>query len=101
MRKLTQITTLIAVLALAVPAFSDTLVLKNGERISGFFEGGSARIIKFRSNDGVIKDYDLLAVQQIQFGEDKASTSPSTSSSLTSRTNNSADPRLLPGTSRV
>src|SRR4030095_14593727 len=101
MTKLTQITTFVAVFALlAVPAFSDTLVLKSGEKISGFFEGGSARVIKFRTSDGVVKDDDLFSVQQIQFGEDKAATSTSSSSSSTStnsaaaRTNNSADPRL-------
>ena len=106
MTKLTQITTFIAVLAvLAVPAFSDTLVLKSGEKISGFFEGGSARVIKFRTSDGVVKDYDLFSVQQIQFGDDKAATSSSSSSTSTSsaaaRTNNSADPRLLPSNERV
>ncbi len=104
MRKLTQITTFIAVVALlAVPAFSDTLVMKNGERISGLFEGGSARVIKFRTSDGVVKDYDLLNVQQIQFGEEKTTTSTSSSSSsaTTSRSNNSSDPRLLPGNARV
>jgi len=107
MTKLTQITTFIAVFALlAVPAFSDTLVLKSGEKISGFFEGGSARVIKFRTSDGVVKDYDLFSVQQIQFGDDKAATSSSSSSTSTSsaaaaRTNNSADPRLLPSNERV
>jgi hypothetical protein len=110
MTKLTQITTFIAVFAvLAVPAFSDTLVLKSGEKISGFFEGGSARVIKFRTSDGVVKDYDLFSVQQIQFGDDKAATSsssssassPSTSSAAPARTNNSADPRLVPSNERV
>jgi len=110
MTKLTQITTFIAVFAvLAVPAFSDTLVLKSGEKISGFFEGGSARVIKFRTSDGVVKDYDLFSVQQIQFGDDKAATSSSsssasstsTSSAAPARTNNSADPRLLPSNERV
>jgi hypothetical protein len=114
MRKLTQITTLIAVVALfAAPAFSDTLVLKSGERVSGFFEGGSARVIKFRTNDGVVKDYDLLSVQQIQFNDDKASTTPSSSLSSSSTTSSpsstrtttssssSSDPRLLPKTERV
>src|SRR5262249_23099961 len=112
MRKLTKITTFIAVFMLfAVSAFSDTLVLKNGEKVSGFFEGGSARVIKFRTTDGVVKDYDLLSVQQIQFGDDKTTTtSTSTSSSAstssaaspaTSRPSNSADPRLLPSTERV
>src|SRR2546426_12792470 len=67
MTKLTQITTLIAAFALlAAPAFSDTLVLKNGEKVSGYFEGGSPRVIKFRASDGVVKGYDLLSVQQIQ-----------------------------------
>jgi hypothetical protein len=110
MRKLTQITTLIAVVALfAAPAFSDTLVLKSGERVSGFFEGGSARVIKFRTNDGVVKDYDLLSVQQIQFNDDKASTTPSSSlsssspstSTRTTTSSSSSDPRLLPKTERV
>src|SRR5712692_7601779 len=101
MRKLTQITTLIAVLALlAVSAFADTLVLKNGEKIPGYFEGGSARVIKFRTSDGVVKDYDLLSVQQIQFG-DETKTTAASSNSLTTRSNNSADPRLLPGAERV
>jgi len=107
MTKLTQITTFIAVFVLlAVPAFSDTLVLKSGEKISGFFEGGSARVIKFRTSEGVVKDYDLFSVQQIQFGDDKAATpssssSTSTSSAAAARTNNSADPRLLPSNERV
>jgi hypothetical protein len=104
MRKLTQITTFIAAFALfAVPAFSDTLVLKNGEKISGYFEGGSARVIKFRTSDGAVKDYDLFSVQQIQFGDEKAASNPTVSSNAGSaRTATSgADPRLVPGTERV
>src|SRR5437870_3518226 len=96
MTKLTQITTFIAVFALlAAPAFSDTLVLKSGEKVAGYFEGGSARVIKFRTSDGVVKDYDLLSVQQIQFGDEKAASSSSTNSTP------SADPRLVPGAQRV
>jgi hypothetical protein len=111
MRKLTQITTFVAVLAIfAIPAFSDTLVLKTGERVTGYFEGGSPRVIKFRTADGSVKDYDLLAVQQIQFGDEKtattsssstAATSASSSSSNTSRSTASADPRLLPRNERA
>jgi len=95
MRRLTQITVLAAVLALlAVPALADTLTLKSGERVTGYYEGGSARMIKFRANDGVVKDYDILSVQQLQFGDPapKAPT-PSTSSS--------SAPRLTPGSERV
>ena len=110
MTKLTQITTLIAAFALlAAPAFSDTLVLKNGEKISGYFEGGSPRVIKFRTSDGVVKDYDLLSVQQIQFGDEKTASSPNSSNATTSSSNaatsrsatSGADPRLLPGNERV
>ena len=110
MTKLTQITTLIAAFVLlAAPAFSDTLVLRNGEKISGYFEGGSPRVIKFRTSDGVVKDYDLLSVQQIQFGEEKTASNPNSSNATTSSSNaatsrsatSGADPRLLPGNERV
>jgi len=110
MTKLTQITTLIAAFALlAALAFSDTLVLKNGEKVSGYFEGGSPRVIKFRTSDGVVKDYDLLSVQQIQFGEEKTASNPNSSNATTSSSNaatsrsatSGTDPRLLPGNERV
>ena len=110
MTKLTQITTLIAAFVLlAAPAFSDTLVLRNGEKISGYFEGGSPRVIKFRTSDGVVKDYDLLSVQQIQFGDEKTASSPNSSNATPSSSNaatsrsatSGADPRLLPGNERV
>ena len=102
MKKLTQITTFIAVFALLVaPAFADTLVLKSGEKITGYYEGGSARVIKFRTHDGAVKDYDLLSVQQIQFGDEKsAATSNTTNSSTTSNTTTTT-PRLVPGSERV
>src|SRR5438128_5066651 len=101
MRKLIQITTFIAVFALLVaPAFSDTLVLKSGEKITGYYEGGSAIVIKFRSHDGAVKDYDLLSVQQIQFGDEKSAST--TSNTNTSNTNTSSPtPRLVPGSERV
>ena len=67
MKKITQMITFIAAIGLVVPAWADTLVLKNGERITGYYEGGTARVIKFRSADGTVKDYDLLSMQQIQF----------------------------------
>jgi hypothetical protein len=107
MRQLTRITAFVAALALvAVPAFSDTLVLKSGEKVSGYFEGGSPRVIKFRTNDGSVKEYDLLTVQQIQFGEEKSSasaTSPAVApTALASpRPNSTNEPRLVPGTERV
>lgn len=120
MKRSAMAAALVAVVGLfAASAFSDTLVLKSGERISGFFEGGSARVIKFRTSDGAIKDYDLLSVQQIQFGETAAASAETSSrpaapaetakpaASSTSSTASAASatastgPRLLPGAERV
>lgn len=101
MMKVMKLTTFFAVIALlAVPAFSDTLILKSGERVSGYFEGGSARIVKFRGGDGALKDYDILSVQQIQFGDDKT-TSNTTSNSRPSTAATPPAPRLVPGSERV
>ena len=94
MERLKQLTTVLAVIALfAVPVFSDTLVLKSGERVSGYFEGGSARVVKFRGSDGVVKDYDILSVQQVQFGDAAAAAAPKPATA--------AEPRLVPGSERV
>ena len=101
MKTLRQITILAAVFALVVvPAFSDTLVMKNGERHSGYFEGGTARVVKFRGSDGVVRDFDILSVQQVQFGDEKTASSPAPANSA-ARPATSADPRLLPGGERV
>ena len=66
-----------------LPAFSDTLVLKGGDKVTGYFEGGSERVIRFRTSDGIVKEYDILSVQQILFGDQ------------------TAEPRLLRGSERV
>ena len=62
-------------MALAITGYSDTLVLKNGERISGYFEGGTARVIRFSTNTGV-EEYDLLSIAGIEFGGDVVTSSP-------------------------
>jgi hypothetical protein len=99
MHRLIQFTAFALVLALfAAPAFADTLVLKTGERVSGYYEGGTARTVKFRPSDGVAKDYDILSVQQIQFGDPTpAAAKPAAPAPATS----SAEPRLVPGSERV
>src|SRR5262245_913883 len=99
MHRLTQFTAFALVLALfAAPAFADTLVLKTGEKVSGYYEGGTARTVKFRPSDGVAKDYDILSVQQIQFGDPTPTAAkPAAPAPATS----SAEPRLVPGSERV
>src|SRR5687767_14964493 len=112
MRKLSKWTVFLMVVALAVPAFADTLILKDGSRVTGYYEGGSARVVKFRADDGTAKDYDILNVQQIQFGATAtATTTPRPPASLTSppgtgntgvsSATSSSTPSLRPGTDRV
>src|SRR5436190_6907165 len=101
MQRLTQFTAFaLALVLFAAPAFADTLVLKSGERVSGYYEGGTARTVKFRTNDGVAKDYDILSVQQIQFGETAAS-KPAAPATSSAEPKPSTAPRLLPGNERV
>src|SRR5687767_2218290 len=68
MKRLAQLMAVVTLLTVATaPAFADTLVLTDGTRVSGYFEGGTARVVKFRGSDGATKDYDILKVQQIVF----------------------------------
>ena len=101
MQRLTQFTAFaLALVLFAAPAFADTLVLKSGERVSGYYEGGTARTVKFRTNDGAAKDYDILSVQQIQFGE-AAAAKPAAPATSSAEPKPSTEPRLLPGNERV
>jgi len=97
MRKITRIAAVIVVAALVTPAFGDTLILRSGEKVTGYFQGGTARVIKFQTSDGVVKDYDLLSVQQIQFGDSNTAAAPAPAPSGAP----SADPRLVAGNQRV
>lgn len=68
MKRLAQVMLTITVLAVVVtPALADTLVLKDGTRIPGYYEGGTARVVKFRASDGAAKDYDILQIQEVIF----------------------------------
>ena len=67
-----QVVLLAVLMSLAATSFSDTLVLKSGETITGYYEGGTARVIRFRTEDG-LKEYDLLSVTRIQFGDEPVS----------------------------
>ena len=103
MKRLSQLTAIVILAALmAGPVFADTLLLKTGERVNGYFEGGSARVVKFRLTDGVVKDYDIFSVQTIQFGETSSPiTAPSTTNRLApANPAPAADTRLRPSTER-
>ena len=60
---------LAAVMSLASFAFSDTLILSDGTRVTGYYEGGTARVVRFQTGSGV-HEYDLLSVTEIRFGGD-------------------------------
>ncbi len=61
--------------SLVVTGYSDTLILKNGDQISGYYEGGTSRVIRFRTDAGV-EEYDLLSVEGIEFGGDIVQSRP-------------------------
>jgi hypothetical protein len=101
MRKIATILMFITLVALALPAFADTLILKSGEKVTGYYQGGTARGIKFQTADGPVKDYDILSVQQIQFGDSATAAAPAgASAAAVPSSTSSADPRLLPGNQR-
>src|SRR5262245_54603276 len=79
----------------AAPVFADTLVLKNGTKVTGYFEGGSARVVKFRGPDGNTRDYDILQVQEVVF--DAGATSSPTPAAATPP---STTPQLRPASER-
>jgi hypothetical protein len=56
-----------AMMSLTLTGFADTLRLRNGQQISGIWEGGTSRIIRFRSDSGV-QEYDILTVSAVQIG---------------------------------
>ena len=61
---LKRFTFLAAFMMVTVTGFADTLRLKNGREISGAFEGGTSRIVRFRSDSGV-QEYDILTISEI------------------------------------
>ena len=86
----------VTILAVAVaPVFADTLVLKNGTKVTGYFEGGTARVVKFRGPDGTTRDYDILQIQEVVFDAGATPTLP-TPSATTSPTT----PQLRPASER-
>ena len=66
---------LVALMSLSLTSFADTLRLRNGLQIAGMFEGGTSRIIRFRTDSG-IQEYDILTVFALRFGDAPAADSP-------------------------
>lgn len=65
----------VAILSLTVVGFGDTLVLKDGTRVTGYYEGGTSRVIRFQTSSG-LQEFDLLAVSEIRFGGDVVQSAP-------------------------
>jgi hypothetical protein len=51
--------------SLEMTASADTLRLRDGRQISGFFEGGTSRVVRFRTDSGV-HEYDILTVSAVR-----------------------------------
>ena len=82
-------------LSLVITGYGDTLILKNGERISGYYEGGTPRLIRFSTSSGV-QEYDLLSVSGIEFGGAAVSSRPTVEASpILERQNAPVEERTL------
>ena len=55
--------------AIAVPVWSDTLILRNGSSFSGTLTGANSNTIMFRDRRGGMHRYSVLDVDAIQFGD--------------------------------
>ncbi len=75
MRKPFDITTrpvLVACLltfAIAMPAWSDTLILRNGTTVSGTLTDANSNTITFRDRRGDMRRYSVQDVEAVQFGD--------------------------------
>jgi hypothetical protein len=65
---------MIALALMAALAWGDTLVLKTGESVTGSFDGGTTRVLKFRTSGGAVKEYDIMTVQEILFSDEQKPT---------------------------
>ena len=62
--------TILGTALLALPAWSDTLILRNGNSVPGHLIGADDNTIKFKDCDGGTRTYSVGDVQTIQFGGD-------------------------------
>lgn len=67
-RALVRVLLLVSAVAISLPGFSDVLRLRDGREITGQYEGGSARVVRFRTTAGVM-EYDVLEVAQVWISE--------------------------------
>jgi hypothetical protein len=56
-------------IAIAVPAWSDTLILRNGATLPGTLIGASDKTISFRDRRGDMHRYSVRDVEAIEFGD--------------------------------
>jgi hypothetical protein len=52
-----------------MPAWSDTLILRNGVAISGTLTGANSGLIMFRDRRGDLHRYPVRDVESVQFGD--------------------------------
>ena len=55
--------------AMAVPAWSDTLILRNGTTFSGTLTGANTNTLTFRDRDGHTRRFAVRDVEAVQFGD--------------------------------
>src|SRR5450759_4814343 len=55
--------------AIAMPAWSDTLILRNGTTVPGTLTGATGNTIMFRDRRGGMHRYSVRDVESVQFGD--------------------------------
>src|SRR6202521_19425 len=56
-------------LAIAIPVWSDTLILRNGTTFSGTLTGANTNSITFRDRNGATRRYSVRDVERVTFGD--------------------------------
>ena len=86
-----RITLLATWTSLSLSGFADTLHLRNGRQISGTFEGGTARIVRFRSDSGV-HEYDIFSLSAVRIGSTSTITNAASETTRNAREYDSFGP---------
>jgi hypothetical protein len=55
---------------LVMPAWSDTILLRNGTRYTGTLENATTSRLTFRDSEGIVHRYSVREVQSVRFGDD-------------------------------
>jgi hypothetical protein len=83
----------ISVLAFALPAWSDTAVLKDGTRYNGVYQGGTSQTVTFEDERGMTHHFDVRDIQSLEFNPTGRASQTAKS---TAKAAGEADAKIIP-----